>query len=62
MILTIRIQCDNDAFSDGEGGSEIARIVRRFADEVDGQDMDGLTGDNLRDINGNKVGGWDIQD
>lgn len=54
-MVTIRIKCDNEAFSDGCGGSEVARILSDVAQELDGQDLERGTR-NLRDINGNTVG------
>lgn len=52
MTLTITIQCDNAAFSENPGG-EVARILRRYADDIDGMEPEETK---LRDINGNTVG------
>ena len=54
-MLTLRIKTDNEAFQ-GDAGTEIARILRRLAGDLDGRDI--LPGETftLRDINGNRVG------
>lgn len=55
MQVSIVIEQDNEAFSDGNNGSETARILRELADYCDGYDIEGMTR-NLYDINGNRVG------
>lgn len=55
------IACDGAAFGEDEQdntarAAELGRILRALADEVDG----GKVGGALRDINGNRVGGWHI--
>jgi hypothetical protein len=50
-MYRIEINTDNAAFEDNEG-EEVARILRRLANEIES----GLTDVNLRDINGNLVG------
>jgi hypothetical protein len=56
--LNIEIELDNDAFDEGNCGTEAARILRRVAINLDGfnrvacEDHD----EKLRDINGNTVG------
>lgn len=59
-MFTLKIYTDNAAFEDCQG-TEVARILRVAADAVEGSHM--LTGSleqNLRDINGNKVGSWKL--
>lgn len=52
MQFTLKIACDNAAFTDNPW--EIADILRSLASKIeDGQNVDGLT---LRDSNGNPVG------
>lgn len=55
MKLKLEIKMDNAAFEEN-AGSEVARILRQIADEVDCRDL--LPGEEirLRDINGNTVG------
>lgn len=53
MVITIKICTDNAAFEEA-GGSEVARILRKLADNFD---RDGFhVYEKLRDINGNVVG------
>lgn len=47
-----------DAFQDGNDGFEMARILRRLADQVENGRRDGV----MHDINGNKVGTWSMGD
>ena len=54
MQLLIRIELDNDAFTDGPIGVEVARILRRYAEAIDGKVH--LVHHRLIDINGNPVG------
>lgn len=60
MNVTIRINCDNEAF-EGRLGSEVARILRIAAKRLDGNAVlypyDGFS---LRDVNGNLVGHLDV--
>jgi hypothetical protein len=53
--LTIKIDSENEAFSDGNAGAEIARLLRKTADKIEA----GCAGGCLMDINGNRVGSWD---
>ena len=46
------------AFQDGNGGFEMARILRRLADQIEDGCRDGV----MHDINGNKVGTWSMDD
>ena len=52
MTLTITITMDNAAF-DPEPGPEVARILRKLADQLE-DNVEKVSA--LRDINGNKVG------
>ena len=51
---------DNDAFFDGNGntlqGPEIARILRSYADDCEGDNRLPRTKESIYDINGNSVG------
>jgi hypothetical protein len=57
-MFTLEIETDNSAFSDGDKGRELARILRKIASiiETDGR------ADRRRvlDINGNSVGKWEV--
>jgi len=56
-MFKLSIKMDNAAFSDGNSGSEVARILRELATRIDHDDVTqrgfSMT---LTDINGNKVG------
>ena len=52
--FTLTITCDNAAFEDGGGETEVARILRETAERVE----DGTRTGNLLDINGNVVGSY----
>ena len=60
MKLTIELDCSNAAFGEGdhEAGQEIARILREAAGRLETYGAHGLR---LRDVNGNIVGGLDIE-
>ena len=57
MEVTIRIDCDNAAFDDYPG-EELARILRKLADEIKDDGPHGCYTPSvaLRDANGNTVG------
>ena len=59
MRFTMTIDCDNSAFDDE--GHELARIIRELADSIEypGNGMQ-ESKDSLSDINGNKVGRWEL--
>lgn len=71
MRFTMHVNMDNDAFvrevenEDGEFDlvpdvSELARILRDTAEDVDVFERTGRTGRSVRDINGNTVGQWEV--
>jgi hypothetical protein len=51
-MIIIKFDTDNEAFRDGNGFSETARILRKIADEFEQGDYS----DKVRDLNGNSVG------
>lgn len=51
----IEIAIDNDAFQP-LAGPEIARILRKYADQIDDFGSAAISSQPLRDINGNSVG------
>lgn len=54
-MITINIRTENDAFTDGRGGAEVARILRKLAKDIEHQDLTFVLV-NLFDQNGNRVG------
>lgn len=59
MSITIKIDTDNAAFEDSPG-YEVARILRQLADKIN--QFDGLAGYiKLYDVNGNKVGAFEVE-
>lgn len=57
MKVQIEVKMDNAAFNDSGKGYELARILRKLADNVqDGYAFNENDDTNLLDINGNKVG------
>lgn len=66
MKAIITVDMDNEAFSqEANTGRELARIISELAERVDGYQLFLMkdTGDRviLRDINGNRVGFFEIQ-
>ena len=60
MEFTLKINMDNAAFDRGEG-RELARLLRAVAKRVD-ETGAGENDGTIRDINGNKVGSWEISE
>lgn len=63
LVLTID-NMDNEAFADGGNGQEVRRILRKLsaaggalADELEEGDAG-----RLMDLNGNRVGGWHVEE
>ena len=54
MKATITVNMENAAFEENEAGTELARILRGLADDLEGHHQ--LEGVTLRDFNGNRVG------
>lgn len=61
--LKIEIEMDNEAFSDGNAGREVRRILRHSEDKISTviQYLDS-DGEKLRDVNGNTVGFAKVED
>lgn len=57
MKATISINMDNAAFTEDGGRPELARILRKLADDVE----NGKAPVPLRDANGNTVGSMEIE-
>lgn len=59
MTFRLVVKMDNAAFE--APGTELARILRELADDVDDQlnDVSGASA-NVRDVNGNTVGTWKV--
>lgn len=62
MKFTLEINMDNAAFGDiyMEGGVELSRIFVKIASEIQIETLDVGLSDDIRDINGNKVGTWEV--
>lgn len=63
MDFNLSINMDNSAF-EGEGcGPELARILRKQADKLEGfASWDFPDQGGLWDVNGNKVGAWEVSE
>lgn len=63
MIINLAIECNNAAFEDSPG-TEVARILRHFADRVENSSdlYDKWDAYPLHDINGNRVGRVDVKE
>lgn len=60
-MFTVCMKTDNAAFADYGTGAELARILRKLADELEpasGRDLLELDQGALHDANGNGVGHW----
>jgi len=55
-LFRMKIETDNAAFDYGNGPGEVSRLLK----EVQGLVLDGGTGGDLHDINGNFVGTWSL--
>lgn len=56
MQFTVTIDTDNAAFDGDDCGAELARILREIAQKVE----DGADEGNAFDINGNRVGSFEL--
>jgi hypothetical protein len=61
MEVNIRINCDNAAFGENTG-IEIARILRKLAEQVRFSTIDDYESITIRDISGNRVGSYESQE
>lgn len=68
--LVLKLDCSNAAFSDGARADEIARILRKLADDFDGHSAsearycvihERTVEGGLRDTNGNRCGAWEAK-
>lgn len=55
--LTLEINMDNDAYNGNAWKREVIRNLKQVIDQIADEDR---TWGNIRDINGNTVGQWDI--
>ena len=63
MRFNLRVDLDNAAFADGNFGTELARILRKVATQVEGDTVIRTWHyTNVRDINGNPVGAHAVKD
>jgi len=56
MTFKLTIECDNAAFEIDAAG-EVARILDRVARSLNRDEVKGV----CIDVNGNKVGGWELE-
>lgn len=57
MNATIKINMDNAAFDDNGPATELARILRKLAKRIEAEGPDYVP---IMDLNGNKVGEFEI--
>ena len=55
--MAMALDTSNAAFDDDKRGTELARIMRVVADELEAGDIEGV----CRDSDGNRVGVWKIR-
>lgn len=60
MEARIVVNMDNAAFEEPGGATELGRILRRLADEVEQDGAGAMERHTLRDFNGNRVGWLEI--
>ena len=53
-MFKVSFKIGNDAFQNGDGREETARILRKIAEQVE----NGYDGKKIMDINGNTIGEW----
>lgn len=54
MSFSLEFETDNAAFADDNARAECARILRKVAAQIES----GSDGENIRDVNGNRIGEW----
>lgn len=65
--FTVNIDCGNDAFIEHDyptymsAGPELARILRKIADQVEGGGIDYSWNQTIHDVNGNDVGRYALK-
>jgi hypothetical protein len=60
MKFTLTFDMDNAAFE--EPAAEVARILERIADKVAWEGVDDGVGGPILDVNGSRVGSWEVTD
>lgn len=58
MKFTLNIDTNNEALTDDDASSELARILRELSKGICEGTPDGTETRKLRDVNGNVVGEW----
>jgi hypothetical protein len=63
MKFKLYVEMDNAAFGEdsGDRGVELARVLRTAAERIERCGVSQGDEGNLRDVNGNRVGGWRVQ-
>lgn len=63
MILRLRIDLGNDAMQTGtDVAAALRKIAARIDDEIDGEDMPVTLSQTILDLNGNRVGQWNVRE
>ncbi|MER9178917.1 hypothetical protein [Mesorhizobium sp. M0767] len=57
MQMHIEFKTDGDAFTDGNGAAEVARILRDIIDKVETTQHGSGP---IHDLNGNRIGHWSL--
>jgi hypothetical protein len=55
-MFKVSFKISNDAFKNGYGREETARVLRKIAEQVE----TGYNGKKVIDVNGNTVGAWSV--
>jgi len=59
MSFELSFDTDNDAFTDGNGSAEVARILRALATRIEANSGDSFDGA-VYDVNGNRIGNFGL--
>lgn len=63
MILRLQIGLGNDAMQTGtDVAAALRKIAARIDDEIDGEDMPVTLSQTILDLNGNRVGQWNVRE
>lgn len=54
--FSIKMDLENAAFQNGQQAQAISNILKEISNQI----IYGKDGGNIRDLNGNKIGHWDI--
>lgn len=60
-MFKLEFRTDNSAFEGDLATPEIAAVIRRLADAIDGRRYPHGSGGSLYDANGNRIGAWSYE-